>query len=944
MLGKLRFKVKLPLIIGTSVILCGIAVGISSYVDASKALRRGAERSISALIEARKNQINMYLNSIKDELHAQKTNPLVWAALNDFSAAFVQIKATGATPVDYLHKKYIDENPNPLGQKEKLDFAPDGSPYSALHAKYHGYFRRLLQERGYYDIFLINAEGDVVYTVFKELDFASNVLNGQWKDTDLGNLFREAIKQTDDEAAIYKDFAPYAPSNNVPAGFIGVPVRDANHHLLGVMAIQMPIGKIDEIMQANDGLGKTGEIMLFGQDGLARNDSRFSKESTILKLKAHEQDIKDALAGKVGIQEGVNDNGALTIAAYNYIDFQGARFALVAEQEQNEIFASVHAMRNDMLLLVAAIVMGLIGIAFFIARLISREIDDIVGVIKQVADGKNNVKVPHLNRPDEIGDMAKSLLTIASLGGRSARLQYMVNNLSLPVMICDKDLVITYLNSASISELTRLQHLLPVKVSDLVGTCIDVFHKNPAHQRGLLANSMKMPHKAKFPLGPEWMSLDADMLKDDEGNFDGAYVTWRIVTDEVRAEQNVKLAQEGINSLITSASAGDLDERIDASQFEGFYHYLANTMNRLMDTIRAPIQKTIDAMQELSHGNLTVRMDGQFEGAFAQIQTSINETMERLNDTVQQVIEAADAVNGGASEISSGSHDLASRTESQASSLEETAASMEEVTSAVNGTASNAREASKLADEAKTVAIRGGDVVGDAVKAMGAIEHSSRKISDIIGVIDEIAFQTNLLALNAAVEAARAGEAGKGFAVVASEVRSLAGRSSTASKEIKALIQESGEQVLTGSTLVNRAGQSLEEIVKSVMRVGDIIEQIAVASQEQSAGIGEINTAISQMDEMTQQNAALVEETNAAVVSLAQKGEELTRLISFFQIDGQGRADISYRPAAAPKLAHVNPAKSSPKSAPKNLPKPKAKISASPSSVAGGKDDGWEEF
>ena len=246
------------------------------------------------------------------------------------------------------------------------------------------------------------------------------------------------------------------------------------------------------------------------------------------------------------------------------------------------------------------------------------------------------------------------------------------------------------------------------------------------------------------------------------------------------------------------------------------------------------------------------------------------------------------------------------------------------------------------------MATRGGEVVGDAVKAMGAIEHSSRKISDIIGVIDEIAFQTNLLALNAAVEAARAGEAGKGFAVVASEVRSLAGRSASASKEIKALIQESGEQVVSGSALVNRAGQSLDEIVKSVMRVGDIIEQIAVATTEQSSGINEINTAISQMDEMTQQNAALVEETNAAVVSLAQKGEELSRLISFFQIDGAGKADISYRPSLPSSSSSYKPAASAPKPATKALPKPKAAPAkkATPSTVAGGKDieDGWEEF
>jgi methyl-accepting chemotaxis protein len=943
MLSKLRFSVKLPLIIGSSVIVCGVAMGIASYNDASKIIRSEAEVKLSSLLEARKNQLNQYLNSIKDELHAQKNNPTVWNALNEYTDAFEQLRASGLTPVDYLHKKYIDENPNKIGEKEKLDFSPDGTTYSKIHEKFHPYFRRLLQENGYYDIFLINPKGEVVYTVFKELDFASNVLTGQWKDTDLGNMFRAAIKSTDDEAAIYEDFSPYAPSNNVPAGFIGVPVRNANHELLGVIAIQMPIGKINEVMNEKDGLGESGEMMIYGPDGLARSDSRFSKESTILKAKVDESISKLTADGKEGVTEDVNDEGGSEIRAYNFLDFQGTRFSLTADIHKDEVLAGVAEMRDKLIMLAGGIILGLLAIGLFIARIISREIGDIVGVIKQVADGKNNVHVPHTQRPDEIGDMAKALLTISSLGGRSSRLQYMINNFNLPVILCDKEFRITYVNKASEKELRPLEHLLPIKAADIVGQSIDIFHKNPAHQRGLLAASAKMPHSATFPLGNEWMFLDADMLRDDEGQFDGAFVTWRIVTKEKLAEANITRAQENIRDLIESANAGELEKRIDASQFDGFYKNLADGMNQLMDTVNAPIDSAVDALRLLAEGDLTTQMHGDYQGAFADMQQAINHTIDKLSDIVRQVMDAADSVNSSASEISAGSHDLASRTESQASSLEETAASMEEITSAVNGTAGNAREARKLAEDARTVAQRGGDIATDAVKAMGAIEHSSRKISDIIGVIDEIAFQTNLLALNAAVEAARAGEAGKGFAVVASEVRSLAGRSSTASKEIKALIQESGDQVVTGSALVNRAGKSLEEIVTSVANVSGIIEQIATASQEQSTGVNEINTTVAQMDEMTQQNAALVEETNAAVQSLAQKGEELTRLISFFKTDA---AQASFGARPAPRTSATLPSYASAAAKPK--PKPKAAISAPKAAVSsgGGKkaEDGWEEF
>lgn len=947
MLSKLRFSVKLPLIIGSSVIVCGIAMGVVSYKDASQVLRHEAEVKLSALTEARKHQIEQYLYSIESNLHSQKTNPLVWDALNQFTAAFEAMRASGITPVDYLHQQYIELNPNPLGEKNKLDAAKDGSEYSRLHAHFHPYFNQLLEENGFYDIFLINTKGDVVYTVFKEMDFASNVLNGQWKDTDLANMYKDAMKLTDEEGLAIKDFAPYAPSNNVPAGFIGVPVRDANGTLLGSIAIQMPIGEINKVMQSDEGLGKTGEVVLYGLDGLAHSDSRFSKESTILKAKANERVlslVKENLpeAGNAekktsGVLETKDKDGNDIVAAYDSLDFRGLKMALITEMHADEIFSGVIEMRDNLIKIAVGVIIGLLVIGLFIARIISREIGDIVGVIKQVADGKNNVDVPHTNRPDEIGDMAKSLLTIASLGGKSSRLQYMVTNLDLPVMICDKDLRITYLNNSSIRELRRLQHLLPVRVDDLVGTCIDVFHKNPAHQRGLLANSSKMPHAAKFPLGDEWLSLNADMLKDDNGEFDGAYVTWRIVTAEMRAEQSVKLAQENVQNLIEAANQGDLVQRIDASQFEGFYKELANGMNQLMDTVAAPVEAAIDTLTSLSEGDLTTEMSGNYGGSFAQMQDSINSTISKLSDIVRQVVDAADAVNGSASEISAGSHDLASRTESQASSLEETAASMEEITAAVNGTAGNAREARKLADEAGTVAQRGGDIASDAVKAMTAIEHSSRKISDIIGVIDEIAFQTNLLALNAAVEAARAGEAGKGFAVVASEVRSLAGRSSTASKEIKALIQESGEQVLSGSALVNRAGNSLQEIVTSVQKVTDIIEQIATASQEQSSGVGEINTAVAQMDEMTQQNAALVEETNAAVQSLAHKGEELANLIGFFKTDGSQRASAPRKAVAASYSAPIKPKV-------KTKALPPVKVAAAGASAGKKAEDGWEEF
>jgi methyl-accepting chemotaxis protein len=297
------------------------------------------------------------------------------------------------------------------------------------------------------------------------------------------------------------------------------------------------------------------------------------------------------------------------------------------------------------------------------------------------------------------------------------------------------------------------------------------------------------------------------------------------------------------------------------------------------------IREATSILESMAKGDLTRSMEQEYDGDFAAIKRAMNQTISNLASLVQRISNTASEVNNAASEISSGSIDLSQRTEEQASNLEQTAASIEEITSTVKQNSENAIEASDLAAEANEVAQDGGAVVKEVVSAMSRIEDSSKKISDIISVIDEIAFQTNLLALNAAVEAARAGDAGKGFAVVASEVRSLAGRSASASKEIKSLINESAGQVENGAALVTKAGERLTNIVTSVEQVSRIVANIANASQEQANGIDEINTAITQMDEMTQQNAALVEENTAAAQSMVDQAELLDELMGTFKIE-----------------------------------------------------------
>lgn len=392
-----------------------------------------------------------------------------------------------------------------------------------------------------------------------------------------------------------------------------------------------------------------------------------------------------------------------------------------------------------------------------------------------------------------------------------ARLQSAVDGAEANLMLCDENLNITYANPSVVKMLANrqaeLRQIWPsLDAHNLVGTCIDGFHRNPAHQRALLADASRLPATAEMSVGDLEFRVNATMISGPNGEYMGNMVQWSDITEEKDAERQIE-------NLISAATEGELNNRIDHSQYNGFMKGLGEGINNLMDSVVEPLQGGMAVMETLSKGDLTQKMEGDFKGEFASLRDSVNSTVDNLVDIVGKIRESGTNIAGASTEIAQGNSDLSQRTEEQASSLEETASSMEELTSTVKQNADNARQANQLASGARDQAEKGGSVVGDAISAMSEINSASKKIADIIGVIDEIAFQTNLLALNAAVEAARAGEQGRGFAVVASEVRNLAQRSAGAAKEIKGLINDSVEKVDQGSRLVNESGETLGEIV-----------------------------------------------------------------------------------------------------------------------------------
>ena len=512
------------------------------------------------------------------------------------------------------------------------------------------------------------------------------------------------------------------------------------------------------------------------------------------------------------------------------------------------------------------------------------------------------------------------------------RLQSAVEGSASNIMMCDADLNITFANPAVVRMLAARQSELravwpSLDANNLVGQCIDQFHRNPSHQRALLSDPSRLPAKAEIAVGDVEFEVNATFVEGPDGEYMGNMVEWKDITEEKDAERQIE-------ALVSAAIEGQLDSRINADGYQGFMKSLGEGINSLMNAVVEPLQEGKRVMASLADGDLTQSMQGEFQGEFAELRDAINGSVTNLLNMVNDINEASGSISSGASEIATGNTDLSQRTEEQASSLEETASSMEQMTSTVRQNADNARTANTLASTARDQASKGGEVVSDAVSAMSEINQSSKKISDIIGVIDEIAFQTNLLALNAAVEAARAGEQGRGFAVVAGEVRNLAQRSAGAAKEIKSLINDSVEKVDEGSKLVDESGKTLEEIVEAVKKVSDIIAEIAAASQEQSAGIEEVNKAISQMDEMTQQNAALVEEAASASESMEEQAKSMIELMQFFDTGAQAAPARSAAPAARKAPHGRAPAQRTP--APR-------RPAARPASNAGS-DDEWEEF
>jgi len=785
LLPQLRIAQKLPLALVGSALLVSLGVGIASYLIGLGTVQAQRDQSMQASLNTAVSLVDDYFTSAEVDLRLFVQRSDTVTATKNLTRALGELRmGLAERAAAQLQTAYIADNPNPEARYLLDSAGAKAATYDAPHKRYHPGFRTLMLERGYADVLLLSPAGDVVYSVAKNADFAGNVLTDTaLTGSGLAQAFA-AAKDLADGAAGFVDYSIYTPTGAAES-FMAMPVYEKDESV-GVMVLAISSDALSAKVSHLSGLGRTGEVVVVGSDGLLRTESERTEAPDVLQASLSSDAVTRALAGETA--EGTSTdyrNGTMELRA-GPVSVGSVTWAVAAVQPQDEAFAPMVEMRN-MTLLVGGSLLALAAlVSYFFAKSVSRPITRLTHTMETLANGDLAAEVEGARRGDEIGAMARA---------------------------------------------------------------VEVFREN-----GLRIAQMTEAEAAQ------------------------------IIRNQKERSTMMQALQRAFGAVVDAAVMGDFSRRVDSEFPDAELNALARSVNALVETVDRGLSETGDVLAALAETDLTRRMHGDYHGAFAQLKADTNAVADTLTDIVGQLRETSQALKAATGEILSGANDLSERTTRQAATIEETSAAMEQLAATVMQNAGRARDASEVASGVTRTAEEGGQVMHQATEAMERITQSSGKISNIIGLIDDIAFQTNLLALNASVEAARAGDAGKGFAVVAVEVRRLAQSAAAASSEVKILIEQSASEVQGGSKLVSDAAAKLNAMLVAARTSNELMGGIARESREQAGAIEEVNTAVRTLDEMTQHNAALVEEINASIEQTEAQASELDRIVDIFAI------------------------------------------------------------
>ena len=1022
--NNLKLGVKLPLMLA-AVAIAGLGImGVMSFRAARAVLDESGMATLQNTLATRKYDIETWSRGLLVDARSEAASLATQRALREFAGAWGRIEGD---PSAWVDATYGSGTGAPAGERDSLDYAGDLSDYSIVHRRYHTTLRALRDAKGFYDVLLIDVAGNVLYSVEKEPDYGSNLLTGAGAASNLGEIVAQVLA---DGAApsVASDFAHYAPSADDPAAFIAAPVKSPEGQLLGAIAFRVSTDPVEAKLRRAAGLGETGQAYLVGQDGVLRSNLRLSPEPALLVRRIENVAASRAIAGETGVIEAPGMDGTPAHLAFADIDFLGNRYAIVLEEDQEELFAPVQALAQKLTIQAGWLTLLMIALAWAMARSVSRPLRSVGGAMNKIAAKQLDTEVPHRTRGDEVGEIARALEDFRNAliaADEIAQEGFMkgaaFEGTSAAMMMTTPDFEISYVNAALVSlveeAIEEFRKVTPdIEADKLLGRNIDVFHKLPGRVRAILSDPKNLPYHADIALGTRRYSLEITQVKMPGRDALGFVVEWRdvtqarmnistlnaidrnLVTASFNPDWRLAGANKNLLSLIgkplevvqgqrfdeimqaqAATELGDADmaarlakgetvtTRFEMRGASGAPVMIDGSLTPVLDRAGAVLkylvmafditeaqarlaaaeaerqamlaaqQAVVEALrmalERLSKGDLTAEIDTVFSADYERLRIDFNAAAANLRAAMQAVLENATGIEGEAREITSAADDLSRRTEQQAATLEETAAALDQLTASVRSAAQGAGEASRTVAEARSSAEASGEIVEQAVAAMGEIATSSAQISKIISVIDDIAFQTNLLALNAGVEAARAGEAGRGFAVVASEVRALAQRSSDAAREIDGLITASSGQVRRGVDLVGQAGTALKRIVTSVADIAEKVGAIAGSSQEQAAGLAEINTAVNQLDQVTQHNAAMFEQTTAASHALTRGAEALAQTTARFHTGATPTAGAT---------AQLTTARAVKPAARERLPRVAVGAGTAPAVRSGG--DEWENF